>query len=182
MSLIKIEFLAYFRQKRLLSLHAKKAPHSRISLDIQFCQSSVWHCALQRTLTSVLINNVQSDAYCLCYEILFEKSKGKKDNHKSKFFEWDLQRRKSAAPWWKGNLSIVGERKKMFKLPEKTSNYQSLNDERKIVLQLYEAERDIKLSTDRREILNRMHNAVIVKGVKDHVVTPYRLPKLVHTK
>ena len=59
----------------------------------------------------------------------------------------------------KGNLSIVGERKKMFKLPEKTSNYQSLNDERKIVLQLYEAERDIKLSTDRREILNRMHNA-----------------------
>lgn len=82
----------------------------------------------------------------------------------------------------KGNLSIVGERKKMFKLPEKTSNYQSLNDERKIVLQLYEAERDIKLSTDRREILNRMHNAVIVKGVKDHVVTPYRLPKLVHTK
>ena len=82
----------------------------------------------------------------------------------------------------KGDLSIVGERKKMFKLPEKTSNYQSLNDERKIVLQLYEAERDIKLSTDRREILNRMHNAVIVKGVKDHVVTPYRLPKLVHTK
>ena len=82
----------------------------------------------------------------------------------------------------KGNFSIVGERKKMFKLPEKTSNYHSLNDERKIVLQLYEAERDIKLSTDRREILNRMHNAVIVKGVKDHVVTPYRLPKLVHTK
>ena len=82
----------------------------------------------------------------------------------------------------KGNLSIVGERKKMFKLPEKTSNYQSLNDERKIVLQLYEAERDIKLSTDRRKILNRMHNAVIVKGVKDHVVTPYRLPKLAHTK
>ena len=82
----------------------------------------------------------------------------------------------------KGNLSIVGERKKLFKLPEKTSNYHSLNDERKIVLQLYEAERDIKLSTDRREILNRMHNAVIVKGVKDHVVTPYRLPKLVHTK
>ena len=82
----------------------------------------------------------------------------------------------------KGNLSIVGERKKMFKLPEKTSNYHSLNDERKIVLQLYEAERDIKLSTDRREILNRMHNAVIFKGVKDHVVTPYRLPKLVHTK
>ena len=82
----------------------------------------------------------------------------------------------------KGNLSIVGERKKMFKLPEKTSNYHSLNDERKIVLQLYEAERDIKLSTDRRKILNRMHNAVIVKGVKDHVVTPYRLPKLVHTK
>ena len=82
----------------------------------------------------------------------------------------------------KGNLSIVGERKKMFKLPEKTSNYHSLNDERKIVLQLYEAERDIKLSTDRREILNRMHNAVIVKGVKDHVVTPYRLAKLVHTK
>lgn len=82
----------------------------------------------------------------------------------------------------KGNLSIVGERKKMFKLPEKTSNYHSLDDERKIVLQLYEAERDIKLSTDRREILNRMHNAVIVKGVKDHVVTPYRLPKLVHTK
>ena len=81
----------------------------------------------------------------------------------------------------KGNLSIVGERKKMFKLPEKTSNYHSLNDERKIVVQLYEAERDIKLSTDRREILNRMHNAVIVKGVKDHVVTPYRLPKLVHT-
>ena len=63
MSLIKIEFLAYFRQKRLLSLHAKKAPHSRISLDIQFCQSSVWHCALRRTLTSVLINNVLSDAY-----------------------------------------------------------------------------------------------------------------------
>ena len=82
----------------------------------------------------------------------------------------------------KGNLSIVGERKKMFKLPEKTSNYHSLDDERKIVLQLYEAERDIKLSTDRREILNRMHNAEIVKGVKDHVVTPYRLPKLVHTK
>ena len=82
----------------------------------------------------------------------------------------------------KGNFSIVGERKKMFKLPEKTSNYHSLDDERKIVLQLYEAERDIKLSTDRREILNRMHNAVIVKGVKDHVVTPYRLPKLVHTK
>ena len=82
----------------------------------------------------------------------------------------------------KGNLSIVGERKKMFKLPEKTSNYHSLNEERKIVLQLYEAERDIKLSTDRREILNKMHNAVIVKGVKDHVVTPYRLPKLVHTK
>ena len=82
----------------------------------------------------------------------------------------------------KGNLSIVGERKKTFKLPEKTSNYHSLDDERKIVLQLYEAERDIKLSTDRREILNRMHNAVIVKGVKDHVVTPYRLPKLVHTK
>ena len=82
----------------------------------------------------------------------------------------------------KGNLSIVGERKKMFKLPEKTSNYHSLDDERKIVLELYEAERDIKLSTDRREILNRMHNAVIVKGVKDHVVTPYRLPKLVHTK
>ena len=82
----------------------------------------------------------------------------------------------------KGNLSIVGERKKMFKLPEKTSNYHSLNDERKIVLQLYEAERDIKLSTDRREILNRMHNAVIVEGVKDHVITPYRLPKLVHTK
>ena len=82
----------------------------------------------------------------------------------------------------KGNLSIVGERKKMFKLPEKTSNYHSLDDEKKIVLQLYEAERDIKLSTDRREILNRMHNAVIVKGVKDHVVTPYRLPKLVHTK
>ena len=82
----------------------------------------------------------------------------------------------------KGNLSIVGERKKMFKLPEKTSNYHSLDDERKIVLQLYEAERDIKLSTDRREILNRMHNAVIVEGVKDHVVTPYRLPKLVHTK
>lgn len=82
----------------------------------------------------------------------------------------------------KGNLSIVGERKKMFKLPEKTSNYHSLDDERKIVLQLYEVERDIKLSTDRREILNRMHNAVIVKGVKDHVVTPYRLPKLVHTK
>ena len=82
----------------------------------------------------------------------------------------------------KGNLSIVGERKKMFKLPEKTSNYHSLDDERKIVLQLYEAERDIKLSTDRREILNRMHNAVIVEGVKDHVITPYRLPKLVHTK
>ena len=82
----------------------------------------------------------------------------------------------------KGNLSIVGERKKMFKLPEKTSNYHSLDDEKKIVLQLYEAERDIKLSTDRREILNRMHNAVIVEGVKDHVVTPYRLPKLVHTK
>lgn len=79
-------------------------------------------------------------------------------------------------------MSIVGERKKMFKLPEKTSNYHSLDDEKKIVLQLYEAERDIKLSTDRREILNRMHNAVIVKGVKDHVVTPYRLPKLVHTK
>ena len=59
----------------------------------------------------------------------------------------------------KGNLSIVGERKKMFKLPEKTSNYHSLDDERKIVLQLYEAERDIKLPTDRREILNRMHNA-----------------------
>ena len=82
----------------------------------------------------------------------------------------------------KGDLSIVGERKKMFKLPEKTSNYHSLDDERKIVLQLYEAERDIKLSTDRRKILNRMHNAVMVKGVKDHVVTPYRLPKLVHTK
>ena len=82
----------------------------------------------------------------------------------------------------KGNLSIVGERKKMFKLPEKTSNYHSLDDEKQIVLELYEAERDIKLSTDRREILNRMHNAVIVKGVKDHVVTPYRLPKLVHTK
>ena len=82
----------------------------------------------------------------------------------------------------KSDLSIVGERKKMFKLPEKTSNYHSLDDERKIVLQLYEAERDIKLSTDRRKILNRMHNAVIVKGVKDHVVTPYRLPKLVHTK
>lgn len=82
----------------------------------------------------------------------------------------------------KGDLSMVGERKKMFKLPEKTSNYHSLDDERKIVLQLYEAERDIKLSTDRRKILNRMHNAVIVKGVKDHVVTPYRLPKLVHTK
>ena len=82
----------------------------------------------------------------------------------------------------KGNFSIIGERKKMFKLPEKTSNYHSLDDERKIVLQLYEPERDIKLSTDRREILNRMHNAVIVKGVKDHVVTPYRLPKLVHTK
>ena len=82
----------------------------------------------------------------------------------------------------KGNLSIVGERKKMFKLPEKTSNYHSLDDEKQIVLELYEAERDIKPSTDRREILNRMHNAVIVKGVKDHVVTPYRLPKLVHTK
>ena len=82
----------------------------------------------------------------------------------------------------KGNLSIVGERKKMFKLPEKTSNYHSLDDEKQIVLELYEAERDIKLSTDRREILNRMHNAVIVKGVKDHVVTPYRLPKLVHAK
>lgn len=82
----------------------------------------------------------------------------------------------------KCNLSIVGERKKIFKLPEKTSNYHSLENGRAIVLQLYEAERDIKLSTDRREILKRMHNAVIVKGVKDHVVTPYRLPKLVHTK
>ena len=82
----------------------------------------------------------------------------------------------------KCSLSIVGERKKIFKLPEKTSSYHSLEDERAIVLQLYEAERDIKLSTDRREILNRMHNAVIVEGVKDHVVTPYRLPKLVHTK
>lgn len=82
----------------------------------------------------------------------------------------------------KCNLSIVGERKKIFKLPEKTSSYHSLEDERAIVLQLYEAERDIKLSTDRREILNRMHNAVIVEGVKDHVITPYRLPKLVHTK
>ena len=168
--------------KRDCCLWMQRRPLIRISLEIQFCQSSVWHCALRRTLTSVLINNVQSDAYCLCYEILFEKSKGKKDNHKSKFFEWDLQRRKSAAPWWKGNLSIVGERKKMFKLPEKTSNYHSLDDEKQIVLELYEAERDIKLSTDRREILNRMHNAVIVKGVKDHVVTPYRLPKLVHTK
>ena len=76
----------------------------------------------------------------------------------------------------------LGERKKIFKLPEKASHYRSLEDERAIVLQLYEAETDIKLSTDRREILNRMHNAVIVKGVKDHVVTPYRLPKLMHTK
>ena len=81
----------------------------------------------------------------------------------------------------KGNLSIVGERKKMFKLPEKTSNYHSLDDERKMSYNCMRL-RDIKLSTDRREILNRMHNAVIVKGVKDHVVTPYRLPKLVHTK
>lgn len=77
---------------------------------------------------------------------------------------------------------IVGKRKKIFKLPEKTSNYHSLEDERAIALKLYEAERDIKLLTDRREILSRMHNAVIVKGVKDHVVTPYRLPKLVYTK
>ena len=82
----------------------------------------------------------------------------------------------------KCNLSIVGERKNILKLPEKTSSYHSLEDERAIVLQLHEAERDIKPSTDRREILYRMHNAVIVKGVKDHVVTPYRLPKLVHTK
>ena len=81
----------------------------------------------------------------------------------------------------KGNFSIVGERKKMFKLPEKTSNYHSLDDERKMSYNCMRL-RDIKLSTDRREILNRMHNAVIVKGVKDHVVTPYRLPKLVHTK
>ena len=69
----------------------------------------------------------------------------------------------------------------MFKLPEKTSNYHSLDDERKMSYNCMRL-RDIKLSTDRREILNRMHNAVIVKGVKDHVVTPYRLPKLVHTK
>ena len=84
----------------------------------------------------------------------------------------------------KCNLSIhvAGERKKIFKLPEKTSNYHSLKDERAVVLQLYEAERDIKLSTDRREILSRMHNEVIVKGGKDHVVTPSMLPKLVHTK
>ena len=133
-------------------------------------------------MTSVLINNVQSDAYCLCYEILFEKSKGKKDNTKVNFSSGIYKEGKALLLDGKGNLSIVGERKKMFKLPEKTSNYHSLDDERKIVLQLYEAERDIKLSTDRREILNRMHNAVIVKGVKDHVVTPYRLPKLVHTK
>ena len=31
MSIIEIEFLAYFRQKRLLSLHAKKAPHSNFT-------------------------------------------------------------------------------------------------------------------------------------------------------
>ena len=79
----------------------QRRPLIRISLEIQFCQSSVWHCALRRTLTSVLINNVPSDAYCLCYEIPFEKSKGEKDNHKSKLFKWDLQRRKSAARRWK---------------------------------------------------------------------------------
>ena len=33
MSLIKIEFLAYFRQKRLLSLDAKKAPDSNFTGD-----------------------------------------------------------------------------------------------------------------------------------------------------
>ena len=33
MSLIKIEFLAYFRQKRLLSLDVKKAPHSNFTGD-----------------------------------------------------------------------------------------------------------------------------------------------------
>ena len=80
------------------------------------------------------------------------------------------------------SIHVAGERKKIFKLPEKTSNYHSLKDERAVVLQLYEAERDIKLSTDRREILSRMHNEVIVKGGKDHVVTPSTLPKLVHTK
>ena len=47
----------------------------------------------------------------------------------------------------KCNLSIFGERKKIFKLPEKTSNYHVLEDERAIVLQVYEAETDIKLST-----------------------------------
>ena len=31
MSLIKIEFLAYFGQKRLLSLHAKKVPDSNFT-------------------------------------------------------------------------------------------------------------------------------------------------------
>ena len=56
------------------------------------------------------------------------------------------------------NFCIVGERKKIFNPPEKTSTYHSLEDERAIFLQLYEAKRDIKLSTDRREILNGMHN------------------------
>ena len=51
------------------------------------------------------------------------------------------------------SIHVAGERKKIFKLPEKTSNCHSLKDERAIVLQLYEAERDIKLSTDRREYL-----------------------------
>lgn len=53
---------------------------------------------------------------------------------------------------------IVRERKKIFNPPEKTSTYHSLEDERAIFLHLYEAKRDIKLSTDRREILNEMHN------------------------
>ena len=156
----------------------------RVSLEIPFC-SRLWHCPLRRTLSSIVINNVQSDAYCLCYEILFKKSKGKKDNHKSKFFEWDLQRRKSAAPWWKVQFVYTCSWREKENFQATWENVKlPLFERRKsdCLTTIWGWERDIKLSTDRREILSRMHNEVIVKSGKDHVVTPCRLPKLVHTK
>ena len=56
-------------------------------------------------------------------------------------------------------IFVQSERGRKFSdPPEKTSTYHSLEDERAIFLELYEAKRDIKLSTDRRKILNGMHN------------------------
>ena len=57
-------------------------------------------------------------------------------------------------------IFVLSERERKFSSRRRRRQhiYHFLEDERAIFLQLYEAKRDIKLSTDRREILNRMHN------------------------